>query len=80
MARAWKIALAVALLVQCASSDVNDDIESTPVFYPGLGNISCFRIPSIVQTNKKTLIAFAEARHGSCSDSNVHEDCNPTVL
>ena len=43
------------------------------VFSAGLASISCYRIPSIVQTDKGTLIAFAEARHGSCSDSNVHE-------
>merc|ERR1719345_140311 len=48
------------------------DILST-VFYKGLGGISCFRIPSVVQTTKGTLVAFAEARFGSCSDGAVHE-------
>eukprot|EP00040_Diaphanoeca_grandis_P044672 m.13213 g.13213 ORF g.13213 m.13213 type:complete len:443 (-) comp9635_c0_seq1:135-1463(-) len=43
------------------------------VFSPGLGGISCFRIPSIVQTSKGSLVAFAEARHDSCSDGAVHE-------
>lgn len=43
------------------------------VFAPGDANMSCFRIPSVVQTSKGTLVAFAEARHGSCSDGAVHE-------
>mgnify|MGYP003950411995 CR=1 FL=1 len=49
------------------------DLPSTPVFTPGLGNISCFRIPAIVQSGSGVLLAFAEARHGSCGDGDVHE-------
>jgi len=36
-------------------------------------NISCYRIPAVIYTVKGTLIAFAEARHGSCGDDEVHE-------
>lgn len=43
----------------------------TTVFSEGLDGVSCYRIPSVVQTDKGTLLAFAEARHGSCSDSAV---------
>eukprot|EP00041_Stephanoeca_diplocostata_P011805 m.195141 g.195141 ORF g.195141 m.195141 type:complete len:357 (-) comp18676_c0_seq7:3126-4196(-) len=43
------------------------------VFSEGLANLACYRIPSVVMTSNKTLIAMAEARHGSCSDSAVHE-------
>ena len=49
------------------------DLPSTPVFPPGLDNITCFRIPAIVQSASGVLLAFAEARHGSCSDGSVHE-------
>jgi len=35
--------------------------------------VECFRIPSIVQTASGALVAFAEARHGSCGDGAVHE-------
>ena len=49
------------------------DIDSTPVFTPNLANVSCYRIPSVVQTNSGVLLAFAEARHGSCGDNEVHE-------
>ena len=31
-------------------------------------NVSCFRIPSLVTFNVSTLLAFAEARIGSCAD------------
>eukprot|EP00928_Gymnodinium_smaydae_P029387 TRINITY_DN2214_c0_g2_i2.p1 TRINITY_DN2214_c0_g2~~TRINITY_DN2214_c0_g2_i2.p1 ORF type:complete len:650 (+),score=43.82 TRINITY_DN2214_c0_g2_i2:30-1979(+) len=41
----------------------------TYVFYRGLQGITCFRIPSIVQTDSGTLVAFAESRVGSCADS-----------
>lgn len=50
-----------------------NDLNATLVFEPNLASVACYRIPSIVQSNKGTLIAFAEARHGSCSDSAVHE-------
>eukprot|EP00729_Bicosta_minor_P030522 gene30522-19402_t len=64
----------VALLASSATPSPSPgvDILST-VFEEGLGNISCFRIPSIVQTTKGTLVAFAEARFGSCNDGAVHE-------
>jgi len=48
-------------------------LPSMPVFAPGDANISCFRIPAVVQSAKGSLLAFAEARHGSCSDAAVHE-------
>lgn len=43
------------------------------VFYAGAGGVDCFRIPAIVQTAAGVLVAFAEARHGSCGDGAVHE-------
>jgi len=46
---------------------------SATVFSPNLANISCFRIPSVVQTLDGTLVAFAEARRGDCGDGESHE-------
>ena len=48
------------------------DAPSVNVFHEKLGNTSCYRIPSIVQTKSGTLVAFAEAREGSCGDAAVH--------
>ena len=47
--------------------------NSSVVFSGGLSNISCFRIPSVVQAADGTLVAFAEARRGSCGDGDSHE-------
>jgi len=38
----------------------------TPVFYPGLGGSKCFRIPTVIQTRKGTLLAFSENRKTDC--------------
>ncbi|KAJ8608432.1 hypothetical protein CTAYLR_009590 [Chrysophaeum taylorii] len=43
------------------------------VFSNGLANITCYRIPVVVETSLRSLLAFAEARHGSCSDSASRE-------
>lgn len=43
------------------------------VFSPGLANVTCYRIPSIVQLSSGALVAFAEARRGSCGDDHARE-------
>ena len=48
------------------------DPPATDVFHANLANTSCYRIPSIVQTTSGALVAFAEAREGSCGDGAVH--------
>ncbi len=39
------------------------------VYHSGESGYSCFRLPSIVQTAKGTLLAFAEGRMGNCRDN-----------
>ena len=44
----------------------------TPVFYPGLNNSKCFRIPSIIATHTGMLLGFAENRLNGCGDQGTH--------
>lgn len=55
-----------ALVCINAASAVQGDAPSVNVFHEKLGGVSCYRIPSIVQSKNGTLVAFAEARQGSC--------------
>jgi len=44
------------------------------VFKPELeAGVACYRIPAVMQTLNGTLLAFAEARYGSCGDGAVRE-------
>ena len=49
-------------------------LAGVTVFAPNMEKgVACYRIPSIIQTKSGVLLAFAEARFGSCGDSAVHE-------
>ena len=49
------------------------DVLAVRVFTAGDANVTCFRIPAIVATPTGALLAFAEARHGSCADDATRE-------
>lgn len=70
----------LALLFASTHALASRDIPSGGVFKGGLLNITCYRIPAIVRARPSArnggvppLVAFAEARHASCSDNNAHE-------
>jgi sialidase-1 len=65
-------AAAYTLDAPISHSDLNVTPPSVNVFREKLGGVSCYRIPSIVQTASGVLVAFAEARVGSCGDGAVH--------
>lgn len=46
-----------------------DPLQPVPVFVNGMEGYACFRIPSIVRAANGDLLAFAEGRLESCSDS-----------
>jgi hypothetical protein len=48
--------------------------ECVAVFYAGLNQSKCFRIPTILMSSKGTLLAFAENRITDCGDNGLHHD------
>ena len=66
--------LALQLLAPAAASrgTAPRDLNGTVVFAAGVGGVSNYRIPAIVQTGGKqpALVAFAEARDGGDSSAS----------
>lgn len=57
-----------------ASAKTDSAVAGADVFTKGASNVSCYRIPSIVQVRRSgALVALAEARHGSCDDGATRE-------
>ena len=60
--------LALALLL-CLAAPAMEPLQSTTVFTSGEGGYDTYRIPAVVRTEAGTLLAFAEGRRASRSDT-----------
>jgi len=59
----------IVFTLQMSISLVAGEKEFNYIFEKGMEGYNCFRIPAIVKTKNGTLLAFAEARKKSCSDT-----------
>ena len=50
----------------------------TAIFFSGLADAACYRVPTGIKTSKNTILAFAEQRKASCGDNgliNMYAPC-----
>eukprot|EP01045_Picozoa_sp_COSAG04_P007721 COSAG04_NODE_410_length_14788_cov_3.137926_11_plen_108_part_01 len=72
MARLLALLLVGVVALAAAAERPGPFPDSVAVFYQGLNNSKCFRIPTIIRTSKGTLLAFSENRISDCGDNGPH--------
>lgn len=72
----WRWIITAIMAVSVAAQGVGLEteqtsapVEKTDVFVAGESGYACFRIPSLIVTQQKTILAFCEGRRKSCSDT-----------
>ena len=67
-----KLRSAIQVLFVLNLSFLNNESFSQPlnhIFKSGEDGYQCFRIPAIISSNKKSILAFAEGRKNNCGDA-----------